>query len=92
MAFGSLAHTFLWGIDSRFEFVLQGATAVSAYVTHAVFPNNTHTRFSDLEGTPDSFAHFWVTDSCPNTVQALANKRPFEIISLAGPIAAALRI
>jgi hypothetical protein len=40
----------------------------------------------------DAFAYFWITDSCPHTVKAIANKRPFEVLSLAGSIADALQI
>lgn len=40
----------------------------------------------------NAFAYFWITDSCPLTVKALANKAPFEVLSLAGSIANALQI
>lgn len=36
--------------------------------------------------------YFWITDSCPKTCQAVENQAPFEILSLATPIAAALRL
>ena len=75
---------------------LQGALAVSAYVTHGVFPNESWKRFtasSSSNGSGETdFKHFWITDSCPKTVQAVANQAPFEVISLAEPIAAALQI
>ncbi|KAK9804202.1 hypothetical protein WJX72_001045 [[Myrmecia] bisecta] len=70
----------------------QGAVHVSAYVTHGVFPNNSWQRFTSASGTPDSFKYFWITDSCPQSVEALQGQEPFEIISLAEPIAAALQI
>ena len=75
---------------------LQGALAVSAYVTHGVFPKDSWKRFTasssgNGSGATD-FKHFWITDSCPKTVQAVANQAPFEVISLAEPIAAALQI
>lgn len=100
-----------------------GATKVSAYVTHAVFPNRSWGRFihkncgnhlanvfkpshliylfmsnSDfpstamLENSEKAFAYFWITDSCPRTVKAIANEAPFEVLSLAGSIADALQI
>lgn len=75
---------------------LQGAVAVSAYVTHGVFPKDSWKRFtasnsSNGSGEPD-FKHFWITDSCPRTVQAVENIAPFQVLSLAEPIAAALQI
>ena len=72
---------------------LQGAAHVSAYVTHGVFPNQTWKRFTaPSNGTGDGFKYFWITDSCATTAAALANQAPFEILSLADPIAAALQI
>ena len=72
--------------------VLQGADCVSAYVTHGVFPNESWRRFTKCNGTADAFKFFWITDSCPRTVQAIEGQAPYEIISLAGPIMAALQI
>ena len=66
--------------------------AVSAYVTHGVFPRASYTRFIQASGTPNAFSHFWMTDSCPRTVAAVEGQAPFEIISLSEPIAAALQI
>lgn len=65
---------------------------MSAYVTHGVFPNESYTRFSNLTGTSDGFQHFWITDSCPQTVDAVEGLAPFEVISLATTIAATLHI
>ena len=70
----------------------QGAVGVSAYVTHGVFPRASYTRFIQANGTPNAFQHFWITDSCPRTVLAVEGQAPFQIISLAAPIAAALQI
>ena len=72
--------------------MLQGAESVSAYVTHGVFPKDSWRRFIKCNGTADAFRFFWMTDSCPRTVQAVQNQQPFEIISLAGVIAAALQV
>lgn len=72
----------------------QGAAHVSAYVTHGVFPDGTWKRFTTEgrdAGTP-GFRYFWISDSCANTAAALANVAPFEVLSLAAPIAAALQI
>lgn len=73
---------------------MQGAAHVSAYVTHGVFPNESFKRFTADEGSGacGGFRYFWISDSCSRTVQAVQGVRPFEILSLAGPIAAALQI
>lgn len=72
----------------------QGAASVSAYVTHGVFPNATYERFSPQGNgaSADGFKYFWITDSCANTANALRDRPPFEVLSLAEPIAAALQI
>ncbi|KAI5679242.1 hypothetical protein M9H77_10192 [Catharanthus roseus] len=71
-----------------------GATKISAYVTHGIFPNRSWERFQhDNGGNPDNgMTYFWITDSCPQTVQAVKNKAPFEILSLAAAIASSLQI
>ncbi|KAK9806464.1 hypothetical protein WJX73_010486 [Symbiochloris irregularis] len=69
----------------------QGAAEVSAFVSHGVFPNESWRKFT-REQNPDGFKYFWISDSCPQTVKAIQGLAPFEIISLAGPIAAALLI
>lgn len=71
-----------------------GAAKVSAYVTHGIFPNRSWERFNhDTGGSPDKgMTYFWITDSCPLTVKEVKNIRPFEVLSLAGSIAAALQI
>ncbi|GAB4818339.1 hypothetical protein N2152v2_005385 [Parachlorella kessleri] len=72
----------------------QGAAHVSAYVTHGVFPNESWKRFdaSNNDGAGTGFRYFWITDSCSHTVKAVTDRAPFEILSLAAPIAAALQI
>eukprot|EP00238_Polyblepharides_amylifera_P010806 CAMPEP_0196585284 /NCGR_PEP_ID=MMETSP1081-20130531/50103_1 /TAXON_ID=36882 /ORGANISM="Pyramimonas amylifera, Strain CCMP720" /LENGTH=372 /DNA_ID=CAMNT_0041906775 /DNA_START=134 /DNA_END=1252 /DNA_ORIENTATION=+ len=70
-----------------------GALHVSAFVTHAVFPNRSFERFSPENGDSNSgFAHFWVTDSCPQTVSEILDRPPFEVLSLADSIADCLRL
>lgn len=44
------------------------------------------------ESSEKAFSYFWITDSCPLTVNAIANKAPFEVLSLAGSIADGLQI
>lgn len=73
-----------------------GAAHVSAYVTHGVFPNMSWMKFRADQGQgaqeSQGFRYFWLTDSCPGTVRDVRGKAPFDIISLAQPIAAALQI
>ncbi len=58
------------------------AAAVSAYVTHGVFPDKAWEPFLQA-----GFTHFWMTDSVPRTAGYLAARPPFEIISLDQAIA-----
>lgn len=70
-----------------------GAAKVSAYVTHGVFPKRSWERFTQKNNRSEKgFAYFWITDSCPQTVKAIENTAPFEVLSLAGSIADALQI
>ena len=65
-------------------------------MTHGVFPNMSWVKFkADLgDGAERSggFRYFWLTDSCPQTVGEVSGRAPFEVLSLAAPIAAALQI
>ncbi|KAF9612838.1 hypothetical protein IFM89_004248 [Coptis chinensis] len=81
-------------IECQKVLAAHGATKVSAYVTHGVFPKQSWERFlhKNEEESEKAFANFWITDSCPHTATTIANRAPFEIISLAGSIADALQI
>lgn len=63
-----------------------GATEVTAYVTHAVFPGDSWKRF---EGS--AVSRFYVTDSCPARVTPLRGRPPFEVLSVARVLAADLQ-
>ncbi|KAF3444978.1 hypothetical protein FNV43_RR14671 [Rhamnella rubrinervis] len=79
-------------IECQKVLAAHGAAKVSAYVTHGVFPMRSWERFAHKdEGSEKAFAYFWITDSCPLTVKAIANRAPFEVLSLAGSIAEALQ-
>lgn len=43
-------------------------------------------------GAQDGFRYFWMSDSCPQTVRDITGKAPFEVLTLAQPIADALQI
>ncbi|XP_038973585.1 ribose-phosphate pyrophosphokinase 4 isoform X2 [Phoenix dactylifera] len=81
-------------IECQKVLAAHGAAKVSAYVTHGVFPKQSWERFlqNSSEGLVNSYAYFWITDSCPLTVKAIGNRAPFEVLSLAGSIADALQI
>lgn len=69
-----------------------GAAKVSAYVTHGVFPEDSWKRFVPETGggAKEGFTHFWITDSIPTTVAKVTGHAPFQVLSLAKPIAQAL--
>ncbi|XP_047318189.1 ribose-phosphate pyrophosphokinase 4 [Impatiens glandulifera] len=81
-------------IECQKVLAANGAAKVSAYVTHAVFPKQSWERFihKGKDNSDKAFSYFWITDSCPLTVKAIANNAPFEVLSLAGSIADALQI
>ncbi|EXB92407.1 Ribose-phosphate pyrophosphokinase 4 [Morus notabilis] len=78
-------------IECQKVLAAHGASKVSAYVTHGVFPKRSWERFTHKDGLEKAFAYFWITDSCPLTVKAIANRAPFEVLSLAGSISEALQ-
>ncbi|MBT7370612.1 MAG: ribose-phosphate diphosphokinase [Gammaproteobacteria bacterium] len=58
-----------------------GAKKVSAFVTHAVFPQESWKHF-----VKDKLDNFWITDSCPDTVRAINHVHPFKLLPLADTI------
>ncbi|KIY93598.1 Ribose-phosphate pyrophosphokinase 3 [Monoraphidium neglectum] len=74
----------------------QAAARLSAYVTHGVFPRESWNKFKADDGNGAAanggFRFFWLSDSCPQTTAAVKGRQPFEVLTLAGPIAAALQI
>ncbi|XP_068469148.1 ribose-phosphate pyrophosphokinase 4 isoform X2 [Phaseolus vulgaris] len=81
-------------IECQKVLAAHGASKISAYVTHGIFPNNSWARFEhDNGGHPGSaFTYFWITDSCPLTVKEVMNRPPFEVLSLSSSISASLQI
>jgi phosphoribosylpyrophosphate synthetase len=59
-----------------------GAATVNAYVTHAVFPNQSWKRFN-IGGDRACFDKFWVTNSIPTVTDQLPVKDGvFEVLDL----------
>lgn len=58
-----------------------GATEISCYCTHAIFPNESWRKFvkAHEEGI---ISNFWITDTLP-TVGSLEGTAPFKILSIA---------
>ena len=54
-----------------------GAKSVKAFVTHAVFPNDSWKKFTDS----DLIDKFYITDSIPDA-REIAKYQPFELLSL----------
>ena len=59
-----------------------GATDISCYVTHAVFPNESWRKFTEPEL---NVRNFWITDSIPHSHQ-IGQHPPFKLLSLADVI------
>lgn len=71
-----------------------GASQVSAYATHGVFPKQSFRKFmaESKHNEHCGFAYVWITDSCPQTVHVVEGIPPFQILSLANLIATAIKI
>jgi len=63
--------------ECRKALLLYGAKQVSAYVTHAVFPNKAYTKFIN-----ENFHKFYITNSIPENANILKSIAPFEVIEL----------
>ncbi|XP_033727079.1 LOW QUALITY PROTEIN: ribose-phosphate pyrophosphokinase 4-like [Pecten maximus] len=61
----------------------KGAKCISAYVTHAVFPNKSWEKFMQDDV---KFENFWITDSLPHA-KSICENEPFKLLSLRDPIA-----
>lgn len=61
----------------------KGATKVSAFVTHAVFPNGCWRDFCvNLNGPKAVFHKFYITNSVPTVTSSLPEDDVFEIVDL----------
>lgn len=62
-----------------------GAASVSAFVTHAVFPNEAFNQWTVGGKKGGVFRKFWITNSCPTTTTKLNTpelKEIFEVVDL----------
>jgi len=67
--------------------LLGGASKVSCFVTHGVFPKESYKKFIG-----NALIHkFWITDSIPTTAAAVEGQAPFEVLSLAPLLAGYLK-
>lgn len=57
-----------------------GFKKISAYVTHAVFPNNGYQKFLTANG--GKFEKFYITDTVQETAKAVKGQAPFHVIEL----------
>lgn len=60
-----------------------GATKVSCFVTHAVFPNNAWKKFEHIEGGENVIDKLWITDTVPAIAERVRGIAPFEVLSIA---------
>ncbi|XP_016465474.1 ribose-phosphate pyrophosphokinase 4 isoform X2 [Nicotiana tabacum] len=57
-------------IECQKVLAAHGASKVSAYVTHGIFPKRSWERFLH-KNDEKAFTYFWTTDSCPHTVKVV---------------------
>ena len=63
----------------------KGAISVSAFVPHAVFPNNSWEKFLKYSTPPGKYAEFdrfWTTNSIPTTTTNIPTNDVFEILDI----------
>ena len=66
----------------------KGATKVSAFAAHAVFPNQAWKHFCrKLNGAKAEFENFWVTNSIPIVTSQIPTDDVFEVLDLVPLIA-----
>mmetsp|Transcript_26817 Transcript_26817/g.37757 ORF Transcript_26817/g.37757 Transcript_26817/m.37757 type:complete len:329 (-) Transcript_26817:68-1054(-) len=68
-------------IECKQVLLQHGAAKVSAYVSHAVFPQESWKRF--IKESPDQFSCFYTTDSCPEVTNIIKDQKPFRVLKLA---------
>lgn len=74
-------------IECARELKAKGAAKCSAYVTHAIFPNESWRKFCEDERYQGLFEYFWCTDSNPSVSDQLHDRPPFQVLSSAPMLA-----
>eukprot|EP01100_Stratorugosa_tubuloviscum_P011428 TRINITY_DN5098_c0_g1_i1.p1 TRINITY_DN5098_c0_g1~~TRINITY_DN5098_c0_g1_i1.p1 ORF type:complete len:339 (-),score=96.65 TRINITY_DN5098_c0_g1_i1:170-1186(-) len=85
-------------IECKNALLEHGATQVSAFVTHAVFPEQSWKKFlssssqsqSQSPSSFQNFSHFYITDSCSSVSKLLENQPPFKVLSIVDSLAETL--
>jgi len=72
-------------IECKNALLHAGASGVSAFVTHAVFPQESWKKFL-VEPEGKRFKNFYLTDSCPTVSSVINGQGPFKVLSLADAI------
>lgn len=72
-------------IECKNALLEKGAKDVSAFVTHAVFPQESYKRFL-AEPEAKRFKLFYATDSCPSMSKIINGQGPFVVLSNAQAI------
>jgi len=67
-------------IECQKGLISAGATKVSAFCTHAIFPNQSWKKFT--EKNEDVFENFWVTNTNPLIAKELVGKKPFVVLDI----------
>ena len=66
----------------------KGASSVSAFITHPVFPQESWKSFT-TDKAEVNLKYFWITDSIPHATE-IAKHKPFKLLSLCDCISDAL--
>ncbi|NCC24239.1 MAG: hypothetical protein EOM25_03420 [Deltaproteobacteria bacterium] len=64
-------------VECKNALLTAGASRVSAFATHGVFPDESWHRLEN-----QGFETIWITDSCPMQAARISGRLPFEILSL----------
>jgi phosphoribosylpyrophosphate synthetase len=74
-------------IECKDALFAEGAKEVAAFVTHAMFPNDSWRKFlPDAPTKTKPFTSFYLTNSIPTTAAKVNGVAPFKVLSLADDI------
>jgi len=75
-------------IECRVGLMKGGASAVSAYCTHAIFPQQSWKKFTETK--EPLFDTFWITNTNPLVSSILSGKKPFTVLDISENFASLL--